>query len=279
MKLRIGLSPCPNDTFIFDALLNGKLDTHGIEFEPVFADVEELNHMAQNGQLEVTKISVGAYPFLAANYVILDAGAALGNGVGPLLVASRQNIDLNDTSIKIAIPGEMTTANLLLSLFKPHLQNKKSILFSSIEDAILEDEMDAGVLIHEGRFTYQQKGLHLLFDLGAAWENTYQVPLPLGCICASRNLNPETILKVEKLISESVRFAFSNPTASQSFVQAHAQEMDPLVIQQHIQLYVNDYSVALGKNGKEAISRMLELVCRLRNIPTTGSSVFTQQVA
>ncbi len=258
MKIRIGFSPCPNDTFIFDALVNGKIDTEGYQFEPVLADVEELNRMAIEGDLDITKISVGAYPFVANNYVMLDSGAALGNGVGPLLVTANGNFDPQVTEMRIAIPGVSTTANLLLTLFMPQLKNKQPMLFSDIETAVLNGYCDAGVLIHEGRFTYQQKGLKLAFDLGQAWEEKFQIPLPLGCICASRRLDKSHIMKLDSMISASVRFAFQHPESSQQYVSMHAQEMDPSVVKQHIDLYVNEYSVALGTRGRAAISTMNE---------------------
>ncbi|MFM7054062.1 MAG: 1,4-dihydroxy-6-naphthoate synthase [Bacteroidota bacterium] len=258
MKIRIGFSPCPNDTFIFDALVNGKIDTAGYQFELVLADVEELNRMAKQGELDITKISVGAFPFVVNNYVMLDSGAALGNGVGPLLVTATGNLDLNKTETRVAIPGDSTTANLLLRLFMPHLKNKQPMLFSDIETAVLDGVCDAGVLIHEGRFTYQQKGLQLAFDLGQAWEDKFHMPLPLGCICASRKLETTHILRIDSLISSSVRFAFQHPESSQEYVSLHAQEMDPTVVKQHIDLYVNDYSVALGTRGRAAISTMIE---------------------
>lgn len=258
MKIRIGFSPCPNDTFIFDALVNGKIDTKGYQFEPVLADVEELNRMAIEGDLDITKISVGAYPFVANNYVMLDSGAALGNGVGPLLVTASGNFDPQDGEARVAIPGVSTTANLLLTLFMPHLKNKQPMLFSEIESAVLNGYCDAGVLIHEGRFTYQQKGLKLAFDLGQAWEEKFQIPLPLGCICASRRLGKSHIMKLDSMISASVRFAFHHPESSKQYVSMHAQEMDPFVVKQHIDLYVNEYSVALGTRGRAAISTMIE---------------------
>ena len=258
MKIRIGFSPCPNDTFIFDALVNGKIDSEGYQFEPVLADVEELNRMAREGVLDITKISVGAYPFVADKYVMLDSGAALGNGVGPLLVTANGEIDFENTETTVAIPGVSTTANLLLTLFMPQLKNKQPMLFSDIEKAVLDGACDAGVLIHEGRFTYQQKGLRLAFDLGQAWEEKIKMPLPLGCICANRNLEKSDILKLDSMISASVRFAFQHPESSQQYVSMHAQEMDPSVVKQHIDLYVNEYSVALGKHGRAAISTMIE---------------------
>lgn len=258
MKIRIGFSPCPNDTFIFDALVNGKIDTEGYQFEPVLADVEELNRMAIEGDLDITKISVGAYPFVANNYVMLDSGAALGNGVGPLLVIATGNFDPQVTEMRIAIPGVSTTANLLLTLFMPQMKNKQPMLFSEIESAVLNGYCDAGVLIHEGRFTYLQKGLKLAYDLGQAWEEKFQIPLPLGCICASRKLDKSHIMKLDSMISASVRFAFQHPESSKQYVSMHAQEMDPSVVKQHIDLYVNEYSVALGTRGRAAISTMVE---------------------
>jgi len=260
MKIKLGFSSCPNDTYIFDALVHGKIDLKGYSFEPVIADIEELNHLAITRQLDMVKVSIGALPNLINNYRVLDSGAALGNGVGPLVVACDPNIDLKQSDITIAIPGEKTTANRLLSIFYPNQIQKKTMLFSDIEDAVLSGTVDAGVLIHEGRFTYQEKGLRLICDLGFAWEQKTGLPLPLGCICASRDLPESVVNDLQDILRNSLRFANQFPDSSKAFIADNAQEMKPEVIQSHIALYVNSYSVSLGELGRKSIFHLMEMM-------------------
>lgn len=255
--LTLGISPCPNDTYIFDALINGRINTHPFRFETTFADVEELNRMAGDGQLDITKLSVGAFADVSSRYLILDSGSALGNGVGPLLVSRSKTVDLTDPSVRVAIPGRNTTANLLLSIFFPHLKNKFETIFSEIESIVLNDESDVGLLIHEGRFTYAAKGLHQLHDLGDLWEQRMHMPLPLGCIVALRKMPPDERVAIDGLIRRSLEFAFAHPMEGREFVKGHAQEMDNRVIDQHINLYVNEYSLNLGLRGRSAISFLI----------------------
>ncbi|HMT30296.1 MAG TPA: 1,4-dihydroxy-6-naphthoate synthase [Bacteroidia bacterium] len=256
-QISIGFSPCPNDTFIFDALVNGRIDTGEFKFNPVLADVEELNRMALVGKLDVTKISIGAYAAASSHYVILDSGSALGKGVGPLLV-SKNFIGKNRfSSIRIAIPGKHTTANLLLSIFFPEITDKTEVLFSDIENKVLMGEFDAGLLIHEGRFTYAHKGLTKLFDLGEVWESKMHVPLPLGCIAARRSMDEPTRKQISELIQSSLRFANANPSIGKPYILEHSQEMAPEVIESHINLYVNEFSVNLGPEGRSAIEFLL----------------------
>jgi 1,4-dihydroxy-6-naphthoate synthase len=256
-KLSIGFSPCPNDTFIFDALIHGKIDTEGIEFEVHMADVEELNQMAFRGALDITKLSYHAFLHILEDYIMMDSGSALGNNCGPLLIknAGAENPNPNDL---IAIPGKYTTANFLLNYAYPELQNKKELLFSDIESAIKAKQVSAGLIIHENRFTYAQRGFEKVKDLGEHWEQSTGMPIPLGGIAIKRNHDKALQEKVQRLIRKSLEYAFANPTDSLDFVKQHAQEMDAEVMQKHINLYVNDYSLSLGVNGKAAIQKMYD---------------------
>jgi 1,4-dihydroxy-6-naphthoate synthase len=255
MKLTIGFSPCPNDTFIFDALINGKIDTEGLEFEPHLEDIQTLNADAAQGKLDITKLSFPAFFPQAAEYSILSAGAALGKGVGPLLVAKKM-VDVRDFGhSKIAIPGEATTANFLLSYAFPSARNKLPMLFSSIEDAVCDGVADLGVIIHENRFTYQQKGLHKICDLGEIWEQREAAPIPLACIVIKRSLPADVKQKVDRLIRKSVEYSFAQYPQLSPYITEHAQAMEEDVMRKHIQLYVNNYSIQLGEEGKEAIRK------------------------
>lgn len=253
MKLTLGFSPCPNDTFIFDALVNNKIDTEGLVFETVLEDVQTLNEWALQGKLDITKLSFPALFATADDYNLLQAGAALGKGVGPLLIA-KKNTPISEVSSKtIAIPGINTTANFLLTYAFPEARNKKPYLFSDIEDAVLREDADLGVIIHENRFTYQQKGLVKVMDLGENWEKKTGAPIPLGCIAVKKNIDPQVQEKVDRLIRKSLEYAFSNYPTLPSYVREHSQAMEETVMRQHIELYVNDFSLALGEEGNKAI--------------------------
>ena len=259
MKITLGFSPCPNDTFIFDALVNKKIDTEDLEFEAVLEDVQTLNDLAAEKRLDVTKLSFPALFNQADNYVILNSGAALGKGVGPLLIAKKM-VDVPDIEhCRIAIPGENTTANFLLSYVFPQAKNKISMLFSSIEDAVLNKDVDLGVIIHENRFTYQQKGLHKICDLGEVWEQKEGLPIPLGCIAIKNDLSPAIQQQVDRLIKKSVQYAFAQYPQLSPYVVEHAQAMDQEVMRQHIELYVNDFSIELGQAGKTAVKKLFEV--------------------
>jgi 1,4-dihydroxy-6-naphthoate synthase len=253
--ITLGFSPCPNDCFIFDALVHGKIDTEGLRFELVMADVEDLNRRAFSGTIDVTKLSYHALAYLTEEYVLLGSGSALGFGVGPLLISARpiENPERAIPGMRIAIPGKYTTANFLFSLAFPKTENKTEMLFSDIETAVLNGTVDAGLIIHENRFTYRDKGLHKVIDLGEFWENLAHAPIPLGGIVMKRSFEPELQEKVERLIRKSVEYAFANPDASRNFVRANAQEMSEEVMQKHIRLYVNDYSIDLGHVGRAAV--------------------------
>ena len=259
MKLTLGFSPCPNDTFIFDALVNKKINTLGLEFEVVLDDVQTLNHWAKQSKLDITKISYGVLPLVLPVYQLLQSGGALGNGVGPLLIAKDAAVLTNINAASIAIPGENTTAHLLFSMVYPQAHNKQFRVFHEIENAVLSGEFDAGVIIHENRFTYQQKGLIKLMDLGDYWEQQLQVPIPLGGIVAKKSLPPELINQVDKLIQKSVQFAFANYPQLPDYVRQHAQEMDESVMKQHIDLYVNHFSLGLGEAGNKAVQTLIKV--------------------
>ncbi|MHA4893942.1 menaquinone biosynthesis family protein [Pedobacter sp. PWIIR3] len=263
MKLSLGFSPCPNDTFIFDALIHHKIETEGLEFEVSFDDVETLNKKALNTQLDITKLSFHAYAYVNEQYALLDAGSALGFGVGPLLIckddqylAATTNLD---EKLLVGIPGKYTTANFLLGIAYPNLTNKKTLLFSEIETALINNNIDLGVIIHENRFTYEEKGLHKVVDLGSYWEKLTGCAIPLGGIVINRSLDFKVQQKVNRLIKKSVEYAFANPKSGLDFIKKHAQEMSEEVMYKHIDLYVNKYSIDLGQEGKKAIEVLFKI--------------------
>ncbi|MBT3418031.1 MAG: 1,4-dihydroxy-6-naphthoate synthase [Flavobacteriales bacterium] len=256
MKLTLGFSPCPNDTFIFDAMVHHKIDTEGLEFKVVFADVESLNKWAFEGKLDVTKLSYNAFTNCVDDYALLDSGSALGNNCGPLLI-KKQNTILTKES-KIAIPGKYTTANMLLEIAFPEYKNKIETLFSDIESDVLDGTVDAGLIIHENRFTYQDKGLEKVKDLGEFWEEKIKLPIPLGGIVVKRNLDFDLQKKVERILRKSVEYAFENREDSAEYVKLHSQEMTKEVVDAHINLYVNEFSVSLGSQGREAIVKVFD---------------------
>jgi 1,4-dihydroxy-6-naphthoate synthase len=256
MVLTLGFSPCPNDTFIFDAMINGKVDTKGLQFDYVMEDVETLNNWAAEEKLDITKLSYNAFLHTVDKYALLHSGSALGKGVGPLLIA-KQPIDLSTSKdLRIAIPGVNTTANLLLSLALPDAKNKTEILFSEIEAAVLDGKFDAGLIIHESRFTYQQKGLVKLIDLGDWWEQEMNAAIPLGGIVVRRSFNKELAATIDGIIKDSLAYAWKHYPALTPFVTENAQEMEESVMRQHIELYVNDYTTDLGLEGRHAINTL-----------------------
>lgn len=253
MKLKIGFSPCPNDTFIFDALVNNKIDTEGIEFEAILEDIQTLNNQASEIKADITKLSFPAYFESIEKYSLLDSGAAMGKGVGPLLIAKKL-VDVPDFAhCSIAIPGENTTANFLLSFAFPSLVKKVPMLFSEIENAVLNEETDLGVIIHENRFTYQQKGLIKVFDLGEIWEERQRVPIPLAGIFARSTMDTNLQKSISRLIRKSVEFAYEQYPCLSDFIINNAQAMDESVMKKHIDLYVNDFTIDIGADGKKAI--------------------------
>ena len=263
MKLTLGFSPCPNDTFIFDALVNHKIDTKDYEFKFHLEDVQTLNEWALQGKLPLSKISYGVWPLVKNNYQLLNAGGALGKGVGPMLIYKKsteeqtENEKPNPATMTVAIPGINTTAHLLFSLAFPEIKNKQFLVFNEIEDAVLSGKVDAGVIIHENRFTYSQKGLSKWMDLGTYFEETFNAPIPLGGIIARNDMSNEEVRIIDALIKESVEFAFKNSYDNlPEFVKCHSQEMSEQVMRQHIDLYVNDFSVDMGDTGKKAITQL-----------------------
>lgn len=256
MKLTMGFSPCPNDTFIFDAMVNGKIDTMGLELDYVLEDVETLNQWAMAGKLDVTKLSYSTLLATVQQYALLHSGSALGKGVGPLLVA-KSPLDMNNIAdYSIAIPGTKTTANLLLTLAWPEAKNKTELIFSEIEQAVLDGAFDAGLIIHESRFTYAAKGLHKLADLGDWWEQSTGAAIPLGGIVVRRSLGSEVASVLDQVIKNSLAYSWANYPQLSDFVQCHAQEMEESVMRQHIDLYVNEYTTDLGPIGRGAIETL-----------------------
>jgi 1,4-dihydroxy-6-naphthoate synthase len=286
MKLTLGFSPCPNDTFIFDAMIHHKIDTEGLEFEVFYDDVETLNHKAFRGELDITKLSYHAFAYVADHYVLLDSGSALGFGVGPLLISDVEISisDLKSGQIRnrkseivnplIGIPGKYTTANFLLGLAFPEAINKVELVFSDIENAVLDGRVDIGLIIHENRFTYQDKGLKKIIDLGDFWEKETGCAIPLGGIVANRELKPNLLEKINRVLRRSVEFAFENPKSGLEYIRSHAQEMSEEVMYKHIELYVNKYSVELGKEGRKAIKLLFNTAVEKHVIPEIKEDLF-----
>jgi len=266
MKFTLGFSPCPNDTFIFEALVNKKIDTEGFEFETVLEDVQTLNQWAIEGKLDITKLSYGVLPLVLENYNVLNSGSALGRGVGPLLIskAAIEKDDVNINDLTIAIPGKNTTAHLLFSLAFPGAKNKVFLRYDEIEKFVLDDK-GLGVIIHENRFTYADKGLHKIMDLGDYWEKETGNPIPLGGIVIKRNFSIEVQQKVDALIKKSIEYAFSKYPELNDYIRMHSQEMSEDVMRKHIDLYVNHYSIQLGEEGKAAVNKLLQVYQQVNN--------------
>jgi 1,4-dihydroxy-6-naphthoate synthase len=280
MTLSLGFSPCPNDCFMFDAIVNGRIDLEGLDFSVRLADVEALNRSAFAGDADVTKLSYHAYAFCIDNYVLLDAGSALGRNCGPLLISKRDiaRQEVAAGALRIAIPGKYTTANFLLGLAFPQAQDKTALVFSAIEAALLDEQFDAGLIIHENRFTYETKGLKKIVDLGEYWEAETGAPIPLGGIVIKRSLPDEMKDRVNRVLRRSVEYAFAHRTASLDYVRAHAQEMDEDVMYRHIDLYVNEYSLDLGVEGRRAVELLFERAAATGIIPSAASSLFLRPV-
>ena len=257
MKLTLGFSPCPNDTFIFDAMVNHKIDTKGLEFEVLLEDVQTLNQWAQKGKLSITKLSYGVLPFVLDKYSVMNSGSALGKGVGPILISASINNDQPIEDLLVAIPGENTTAHLLFSMAYPNAKNKVFLRYDEIENFVLANK-GLGVIIHENRFTYEAKGLKKIIDLGDYWENKTGNAIPLGGIVIKKEIDISTQHTIDALIKKSIEYAFSNYPLLNDYIRSHAQEMSESVMRQHIDLYVNEYSLDLGDMGKNAIRKLLE---------------------
>lgn len=287
MKLTLGFSPCPNDTFIFDALIHHKIDTKGLDFDVAYQDVETLNLKAFQGELDITKLSYHAFAYAVEDYELLDAGSALGFGVGPMLITKdaalaevlkeklKNGGGLGEfDKLKVGYPGKFTTANFLLGLAFPELTNKIELVFSDIEGALLDGSIDLGLIIHENRFTYGEKGLYKVVDLGEYWESTTKFPIPLGGIVVKRSLPKDVKDTLNAILKESVEFAFTNPKSGLEFIRSHAQEMSEEVMYKHIELYVNKYSVELGIEGRNAITKMFQKAQEMGLIPHSDKKLF-----
>ena len=276
MTLTLAYSPCPNDCFMFDAMVHGRIDTEGLDFDVRLLDIDALNTAAFAGEFDATKLSFHAYAYCADRYVLLDAGSALGNNCGPLLISKRDipRAEVAAGGVRIAIPGRFTTANFLCGLAFPQAQDKTPMIFSDIEPAVLEGRFDAGVIIHENRFTYEAKGLKKIIDLGEFWEDETGAPIPLGGIVVRRGLGDDVKQVLNRVMRRSVEYAFAHRAASLPYVRAHAQEMSEEVMYKHIDLYVNEYSVDLGREGRRAIELMFARANAVGLIPGAGSPLF-----
>ena len=272
--LRLGFSPCPNDTFIFGALATGKLAVPNVSLKVTLEDVETLNNLAREGILELTKISVHAFGGVAQQYGILRSGAALGRGCGPLVVAPEPKDMESLRNELIAIPGELTTANLLLQLYGRGFPRVVPMAYDTIMPRLQQQEFAAGVIIHEARFTYHSYGLHPVLDLGAWWEETQNLPLPLGVILCRRDLGLNVAQIMEDAIRRSLLFARQHQDEVWPYIKMHSQEMDDSVVRQHIDLYVNHYSLELGEEGRRAIVRLLELAHERGLVSPLPASLF-----
>ena len=273
MNLTIGFSPCPNDTFIFDALVNKKIDTGKLVFKPILEDVQTLNEWAMRGKLDITKLSYGVLPKVLDYYKLLTSGSALGKGVGPLLISNNKNIPSNIEEQIIAIPGENTTAHLLFSLKYPEAAKKIFLKYDAIENFVLQNK-GLGVIIHENRFTYEAKGLLKITDLGDYWEQETKMPIPLGGIVILKKFDTALQQEVDSLIKKSIQYAFAQYPVLNDYVKNNAQEMSESVMLKHIDLYVNEQSLSLGTEGKEAISRLLDVYSALHKTSIDHLNLF-----
>jgi 1,4-dihydroxy-6-naphthoate synthase len=276
MRLSLGFSPCPNDCFMFDAIVHDRIDLEGLEFEPRLADVEALNRGAFSGAIDVTKLSYHAYAYCDDRYVLLDAGSALGRNCGPLLISKRPitRTEVATGQLRIAIPGKYTTASFLLRLAFPNAVNRTELVFSEIEAAVLDGRFDAGLIIHENRFTYADKGLRKIIDLGEFWEAETGCPIPLGGIVVRRDLPADVKARINRVMRRSVEYAFAHRQASLPYVRAHAQEMSEEVMYKHIDLYVNQFSVDLGPEGRRAVTTLFDKARTTGIIPGGGQPLF-----
>lgn len=252
-RLKLAISPCPNDTFMFDAIINRRIDLEGMCFDVEYLDIEQLNNQALERKADITKCSTAILPAIAENYRLLDSGSALGRGNGPLLIRRRGD---NTPLRRIAVPGLHTTANALVGRLFPEIEERVPMLFSEIAEAVERGDFDGGVLIHEGRFVYERRGLELVADLGLEWEKYMGLPLPLGSIVAANDLPTDVISRFEALLRRSIEYAFANPLVSREFVKEHARELEDEVIDKHIALFVNDFSLSLGQEGRRAVEEL-----------------------
>lgn len=276
-QLSLGYSPCPNDTFIFYGLIHGKVPCSEVTFIEQLEDVETLNQLALKNQLDLTKISYHAFGHLRQNYVLLRSGGALGRGCGPLIIAAENTTMAKLRGKKIAIPGQLTTANLLLQLYSDGYEDVLILPFDKIMAAVGQGRADAGVIIHESRFTYQQYGLKQILDLGQWWEEESGYPIPLGGILARRNLGASLIRKIDAALRQSIEYAYAHPQEPQDYVKQHAQELDDSVVRNHIELYVNDFSLDLGDEGVQAVNSLLSRAEERCIIPPCELPLFIEE--
>lgn len=276
MKLSLGFSPCPNDCFMFDAIVHQRIDLEGLEFTVRMDDVEALNHWAFDGAADVTKLSYFAFAHCLGSYAMLSSGSALGHNCGPILISKRvvPAEEVAAGRVRIAIPGRFTTANFLLSLAFPQARDKAELVFSEIEGALLEEKVDAGLIIHENRFTYEAKGLRKIVDLGEYWEAETGLPIPLGGIAVKRSLPDAVKQALNRIVRRSVEYALAHRAASVPFVRAHAQEMSEAVMYQHIDLYVNAYSADLGDEGRRAVATLFDRARAVGALPPAELPLF-----
>ena len=273
-KYTIGISPCPNDTYIFEAIYNKRIDLEGLNFEFIFADVEELNLMAMRQELDITKISYNAYSKVTYDYQLLDSGSALGRNCGPLIIAKKPYNLSEINKLSIAIPGVNTTANLLLSIAFPNIKTKHNMIFSNIEKAVYNGDCDLGLIIHENRFTYADRGFYKIIDLGKYWEEKTGKPIPLGGISVKRSIKGTDKFAINRLINKSIKHAIEMPESTLEFVKAYAQELEEHVIKQHIALYVNEYSLDLGEKGRQAIAFLFETMVKRGFLEDFNKKIF-----
>ena len=278
MSLSLGFSPCPNDCFMFDAIVNQRIDLEGLDFSVRLADVEALNQAAFAGDADVTKLSYHAYAYCTGDYVLLDAGSALGRKCGPLLISKRAIApeEVASGDLRIAIPGKFTTANFLLDLAFPSAQDKTPLLFSEIESALLEERFDAGLIIHEGQLTFQNQGLSLVVDLGVWWQEKTGLPLPLGGNVVRRDLGADTIRQISRLLKESIRYSLDHRDAALAYALQYARDMDKGLADRFVGMYVNDWTLDYGPRGREAVRRLLEEAHKAKVIPAPVSVEFVE---
>lgn len=275
MQLNIGFSPCPNDTFIFDALIHNKIDTEGLQFKPVLEDVQTLNQWALEGRLDITKLSYGVLPLVLDKYRLLDSGSALGKGVGPILISNAENTMLNVEEQQIAIPGKNTTGHLLFSLKYPDAKNKIFLRYNEIENFVLQGN-GLGVIIHENRFTYEAKGLIKITDLGDYWEQQNKVPIPLGGIVVKTSIESDLQQKINRLIKKSIEYAYEKYPVLNDFIKENSQEMSEAVMLKHIDLYVNNYSLSLQQQGRQAVLKLLDVFAKMNAVTINSDNLFVK---
>lgn len=277
MKLKLGFSTCPNDTFIFDALIHQKIDTEGLTFDVEISDLEKLNKKAFDKAIDITKISFHAYAKISSDYMLLNSGSALGRNNGPLLISKLKIKPFEINDLRIAIPGDNTTANLLFKIAFPDVHDKVEYLFSDIEDAVINEDVDAGLIIHENRFTYKSKGLRKVVDLGEHWEDNTGYPVPLGGIAIGRDIPQQVKQKVDRVLQRSIEYALRHPKEAMPFIKKHAQQTNEAIIEKHINLFVNEFTVQLGELGREAIVNLYEKAREQSLIPAIAKTIFVEK--